>query len=121
MRDTVLFNLDGTLLDRVGSLRDFASWQARGMLRTCILDENEFCNRFIELDANGSVWKDQVYARLVEEFNISGWSVSELVTSYELCFCGFCKLVPNASFALKYLHENGYKLCLLYTSPSPRD
>ena len=119
MRDTVLFNLDGTLLDRVGSLRDFASWQARGMLRTCILDENEFCNRFIELDANGSVWKDQVYARIVEEFNISGWSVSELVTSYELCFCGFCKLVPNASFALKYLHENGYKLGLVSNGKSP--
>ena len=119
MRDTVLFDLDETLLDRVGSLRDFACWQARGMLRTSIEDENKFCDRFIELDANGSVWKDQVYARLVEEFKLSGWSVSELLSSYELCFCGFCKFKPNACFALQYLYENGYKLGLVSNGKSP--
>lgn len=119
MRDTILFDLDETLLDRAGSLRDFASWQARGMLRNSIKDEDAFCDRFIELDSNGSVWKEQVYASLVQEFSISDWSVSELLSSYELCFSGFCKLIPNAFFALEQLHKKGYKLGLVSNGKSP--
>ena len=119
MKDTVLFDLDETLLDRAGSLRDFVTWQAKGMLCSSIEDEQEFCTRFIELDSNGSVWKDLVYSRLVEEFNITDWSVSELLSSYELCFSGFCKFIPNALTALESLNENGYKLGLVSNGKSP--
>lgn len=119
MRDTILFDLDETLLDRAGSLRAFVIWQAQGMLRNTIKDENEFCARFIELDSNGSVWKDQVYSKLVQEFNITDWSVSELLSSYELCFSGFCKFIPNASNALLALHKAGYKLGLVSNGKSP--
>ena len=121
MKDTVLFDLDGTLLDRTGSLRDFALWQVRGMLRDSISDKNQtqFCERFIELDSNGLVWKDRVYTDLVREFSIEGWSVAELLASYELCFCGFCKLLPDALQALEQLHERGYKLGLVSNGKSP--
>ena len=86
MKDTVLFDLDETLLDRAGSLQDFVTWQARGMLRNSIENTREFCNRFVELDSNGAVWKDQVYLQLVHEFKITDWSVSEFLMIYELCF-----------------------------------
>ena len=121
MKDTVLFDLDETLLDRTGSLRDFILWQARGMLRNSISDKDQaqFCERFIELDSNGLVWKDKVYTDLVREFSIEGWSVAELLTSYELGFCGFCKLLPDALQALELLHERGYKLGLVSNGKSP--
>lgn len=117
--DTVLFDLDETILDRKRSLHDFVSWQAGGMLRSSIQDEDTFCRRFIELDSNGAVWKDQVYSQLIEEFRIQDWSVSELLTSYELCFSGFCRLIPNVATALHTLNNQGYKLGIVSNGKSP--
>ena len=119
MKDTVLFDLDETLLDRAGSLQDFVTWQANGMLRSSIRDVEEYCNRFQELDSNGAVWKDQVYLQLVQEFNIADWSVAELLASYELCFSGFCKFIPNALEAIESLHNKGYKLGLVSNGKTP--
>jgi putative hydrolase of the HAD superfamily len=116
---TTLHVLPETLLDRAGSLHDFVTWQAQEMLRSSVKDENEFCRRFIELDSNGTVWKDQVYSTLVQEFNITDWSVSELLSSYELCLSGFCKLILDASNALKALHKNGYRLGVVSNGRSP--
>lgn len=41
--EAVLFDLDETILDRSNSLKDFASWQARGMPRSEVRDDN-FCH-----------------------------------------------------------------------------
>ena len=115
----VLFDLDETILDRSESLKNFASWQARGMLRSEVRDENLFTERFIELDANGKVWKDEVYKTLVSEFSISRWSVKELLTSYELCFSGFCKPKKGVVEAIKTIHEMGKRLALVSNGRSP--
>lgn len=50
----VLFDLDGTLLDRAASLREFAGWQSRELFGADY-PHDKFVTRFIELDANGSV------------------------------------------------------------------
>lgn len=117
--NAVLFDLDDTLLDRTGSLKDFVLWQAQGMLRNSISDVQSFYNRFVELDSNGTVWKDEVYAQLIKEFTIKDWSVSELLQSYELCFSGFSKLKPNSLEALQVLIKKGYKLGLVSNGKSP--
>lgn len=114
-----MFDLDETILDRSGSLKDFANWQARGMLRSEVRDVNRFTERFIELDANGRVWKDEVYEILVSEFFISGWSVRELLTSYELCFSGFCKPKKGVIEAIKTIHKMGKRLALVSNGKSP--
>jgi putative hydrolase of the HAD superfamily len=93
----VIFDLDQTILDRQQSLVNFVTWQCRGMLRADIKDESSFIHRFIELDANGSVWKDVVYQALICEFSIQNWTVSELLSVYENCFCGFS--VPKVGVA----------------------
>jgi len=85
----VIFDLDQTLLDRDQSLLNFVRWQCRGMLRPYVKDEEKFIARFIELDSNGTVWKDNVYKTLLDEFNIQAWSSVELLSVYENCFCGF--------------------------------
>ena len=63
----VLFDLDQTLLDRTASLKSFVDWQVKGMLRSQVSDRDLFIKRFIELDANGKVWKDRVYEILIDE------------------------------------------------------
>lgn len=115
----VLFDLDETILDRTESLRDFALWQSQGMLRNSVFNADFFVQRFIDLDAHGMVWKDRVYAALVDEFQIKDWSVSELLRSYELCFSGFCKPKPGALEAIKTLKEKQFKLGLVSNAKSP--
>ena len=115
----VLFDLDQTLLDRTASLKSFVDWQARGMLRSQVSDRYLFVKRFIELDANGTVWKDRVYEVLIAEFKIAGWSIEELTTSYELCFSGFCQPKQGAVEAVHHLAAMGFKLGLVSNGKSP--
>lgn len=115
----ILFDLDETILDRARSLEAFVLWQAKGMLRNSISDSQTFCQRFIQLDCHGKVWKDKVYSQLIEEFKISDWSVSELLQSYELCFSGFCKPKDHIIEALQLLKDKDYKLGLVSNGKFP--
>jgi len=117
--NAVLFDLDETILDRKVSLRDFTIWQARGMLRNSISDVEKFSDRFIELDKNGLVWKDVVYAQLIDEFQISDWSVPELLQTYELCFSGLCKAKYHVIEAIRTFAKEGFKLGLVSNGKSP--
>jgi len=116
---SVLFDLDETILDRTESLKDFVEWQSNGMLKDSISSSENFCKRFVELDSNGQVWKDKVYTQLVTEFKIEGWSVSELLQSYELCFSGFCKPKAGVLEAIQELKKEGLKLGLVSNGKSP--
>lgn len=115
----VLFDLDETVLDRRGSLMDFARWQARGMLKSESIDERAFIQRFVELDDNGALWKDKVYEQLISEFSITSWSVGELLTSYELCYCGFCKPKPLVVDAIEKMVAMGLKCAIVSNGKSP--
>ena len=117
--EAVMFDLDETILDRTASLKDFLHWQAQGMLQSDVADKNLFIERFIELDAYGTVWKDKVYENLVNGFFITQWSVSELLKSYELCFSGFCKPKPGVVQAIKTLKNRGKKIALVSNGKSP--
>lgn len=114
----VLFDLDQTLLDREQSLLDFVRWQCRGMLRPYVDDENRFVARFIELDANGTVWKDKVYEALVEEFQIREWSGQELLSIYENCFCGFSVARAGIRNAVEDLSRD-HRIGLISNGMSP--
>lgn len=117
-KKAVIFDLDQTLLDRERSLLDFVKWQCRGMLRSHIRDEAAFVARFVELDANGTVWKDQVYKTLLEEFAVGGWSAEELLSVYENCFCGFAVPKQGIIEAVELLSKS-YQLGLVSNGRSP--
>ena len=114
----VIFDLDQTLLDRVKSLQDFLSWQCEGMLRPYVEDQAAFISRFVELDANGTVWKDKVYSSLIAEFHIESWSSSELLAVYESCFCAFCVPMPGVIDALEDISTR-FKLGMISNGMSP--
>jgi putative hydrolase of the HAD superfamily len=115
----VIFDLDQTILDRQQSLVNFVTWQCRGMLRADIKDESSFIHRFIELDANGSVWKDVVYQALICEFSIQNWTVSELLSVYENCFCGFSVPKVGVAEAITEIANKQHCIGLISNGMSP--
>ena len=91
----VIFDLDQTLLDRNASLLEFLRWQVTGMLKPNLDDPDAFISRFLELDNNGHVWKDEVYRQLIEEFELASWGMEELLSVYESRFGAFCVSRPG--------------------------
>ncbi|AQQ52581.1 HAD family hydrolase [Planococcus lenghuensis] len=91
MIHAVLFDLDGTLLDRDASIRLFieaqydrlAGWVGH-------IPKKLYTERFITLDAHGYVWKDKVYRTLISEFEITGISADELLADYVTNFREYC-------------------------------
>ena len=114
-----LFDLDETILDRSGSLNDFATWQASEQLGLDTSEVTRFTERFIDLDQNGMVWKDRVYEGLIPEFSLSNWSVDELLQTYVLTFCAFCKPRNGAELAINEFKGHGYKIALVTNGKTP--
>ncbi|MEM8954855.1 MAG: HAD family hydrolase [Verrucomicrobiota bacterium] len=114
----VIFDLDQTLLDRTESLSEFLRWQTEGILKADLESPSDFVSRFIELDNNGRVCKDEVYQRLIEEFKIMEWKMEELLSVYENCFCAFCVSRAGAEQAILELSRD-YRLGLISNGKTP--
>lgn len=72
MIKAVLFDFDGTLLNRDASVKAFIDNQY-DRLKKWIghIPKEQYMTRFIELDKRGYVWKDTVYQQLTQEFSIT--------------------------------------------------
>lgn len=109
----VLFDLDGTLHDRAAGLRGFAEDQAV-RLKIPAADRDGFVQRFMALDAGGSVWKDHVYTVLRGEFGTSRWPpVDALVDNYVNAFAGFAVETAGASRLLSLLLRRGVRVAIV--------
>ncbi len=115
----VLFDLDETLLDRSASMLKFLRWQAHEQLGSGLVDKEQYITRFIQLDNNGALWKDKVYAALLQEFSIETHTTAELLATYEEKFCDFCMAKPGAAEALTELESMGLKMALVSNGPTP--
>jgi len=72
MIKAVIFDLDGTLLDRDSSLKLFVQDQYKRYSKELAhIPKQEYISRFIELDHKGYVWKDKVYQQLLAEYDLS--------------------------------------------------
>ncbi|MCT4776803.1 HAD family hydrolase [Exiguobacterium aquaticum] len=110
----VLFDLDGTLLNRDESVRRFIHDQytrLKGHLTG--IEERDYVTRFIELDHHGYRWKDAVYDQLIQEFEISGITRQELLDDYVNRFQHFCVAFPNLKPMLSALKARGLRLGII--------
>jgi putative hydrolase of the HAD superfamily len=114
----VFFDLDETILDRAVSLRRFANWQGQALLGNAS-SACRFAERFIELDHNGTIWKDEVYRVLVEEFSLVRTSISKLLSSYLEDFQRFCSPSPGIIAEIRKIHAAGLQLGLITNGRSP--
>ena len=109
MSSIYLFDLDGTLVDRLPSLKSFLPEQYS---RYCTPDTtlaDSFVERFLELEQSGHTSKYKVYETLVREFGLNA-SVSELVADFQLNAFKECEAQPGALALLEQLRLRGARL-----------
>ncbi|MEJ2685759.1 MAG: HAD hydrolase-like protein, partial [Gammaproteobacteria bacterium] len=106
----ILFDLDGTLHDRIRGLRDFVSDQF-SRLGGSPGRREQFVRRFVQLDANGKVWKDEVYRTLLREFEFGcAHAVGDLVTDYLTGYPQYALEMTGATDALQALIAGNLKI-----------
>ncbi|XCA82135.1 HAD family hydrolase [Exiguobacterium mexicanum] len=110
----VIFDLDGTLLNRDESVRRFIHDQYARLNRHLTgIEERDYVTRFIELDHHGYRWKDAVYDQLIQEFEISGITQQELLEDYVNRCHHCCVAFPNLDPMLNALKARGLRLGII--------
>lgn len=83
MIKAVLFDLDGTLLNRDESIKGFVNHQYERLKKWVgHIPKDKYITRFLELDKRGYVWKDKIYQQLIQEFDISKMTLEDLLQDY---------------------------------------
>lgn len=114
MIKAVLFDLDGTLLDRDATLQKFIDKQyERFKHNVGHIPKDRYITRFIELDCRGYVWKDKVYQQLLEEFAIIDITWEELLEDYLTYFKYCCVPFSNLIKILEALKDKSITLGII--------
>lgn len=104
-----LFDLDGTLVDRLPSLKAFLPEQYLRYSTHKVSQTDDYVARFLNLDGGGYASKHEVYKTLVREFGLSV-SVSELVDDLRTNAFKACAAQSDALAVLERLRLRGVKL-----------
>ncbi len=110
----VLFDLDGTLLDRRATLRRYLESQLKrhpDMFRP--EEGSRYMRRLLELDENGSLDRADFYRRAEAEFGLAQGSGAKLLADFDRNFPEECVPLPNLHETLRTLRELELKLGLI--------
>jgi len=110
----VLFDLDGTLLNRDQSVKIFIDRQYDRFKELIgYIPKEMYVKRFIELDNRGYVWKDKVYSQLVEEFKFTKITWQELLEDYLNEFKNCCVPFDNLLLMLEELKKRNMQIGMI--------
>ncbi len=114
----VLFDLDGTILDRLSSLRVYAYMVVERLPDVFgRVPFAEYMDRLIELDAHGHGDKYKVFRRLESEFGMAPGGWQRLLDDYETYFPHVSVPFPKAHQTLSTLSDRGFKMGLVTNGP----
>jgi putative hydrolase of the HAD superfamily len=114
MVKAVIFDLDGTLLNRDASIQKFIEYQYKRLQQWLShIPKESYIARFIELDDRGYVWKDAVYQQMVKEFELIGITWEDLLEDYMNHFHKSCVPFPHLVWMLEELKRKSLKLGII--------
>ena len=118
MLRAVLFDLDGTILDRTSSLRVYLHQQARRLPEVFeTVPFGEYVDTFLELDGNGYVERTELFRKLEGVFAMSPGLGDALLADYQTHFPDVCVPFPRAHQTLSLLREQGLGMALVTNGP----
>jgi putative hydrolase of the HAD superfamily len=110
----VVFDLDGTLLDRRLSFERFVrdQWERFAEVLKAVAQE-QYVRTLIERDGDGYAPRDELFAGMVAQFELPPALAATLLQDYRAGFPSACLLFPDASQTLSALRASGRKLGLI--------
>lgn len=110
----VLFDLDGTLLDRRRSFERFArnQWERFAGALTPV-DADEYVRTLVRLDGDGYGPRRDLFTGLTTRFELASDLADTLLADYRAGFPSACVLFPDVRGTLEALRASGLKLGLI--------
>ncbi len=112
--EAVVFDLDGTLLDRRRSFERFVrdQWERfTDVVR--VLDQEKYVQILIERDRDGYGPRKELFTGLIAEFECPSGLAETLLNDYRAGFPSACLLFPDVAPTLSSLRASGLKLGLI--------
>jgi len=109
----VLFDLDGTLLDRRRSFERFVRDQWERFADCQTADKEQYVQALIELDDNGYAPRQSLFTGVVTRFGLASDLGEMLLNDYRAGFARACVLFPDAVSTLSRLRASGLRLGLI--------
>lgn len=109
----ILFDIDGTLLDRRNSFEDFARDQFRRLVKaTNTVSEDAFVELLIRLDRNGKRGKRELFSRAADSISLPELADS-LYLDFRAAYPSHIRAFPEVPGVLKELARLGYRMAVV--------